>query len=229
MSIEENIAVVPELKGWSGDKIRNRVSELLEMVGLAPAIYRSRKPSELSGGEQQRVGVVRALAADPDIILMDEPFSALDPISREKLQDDIIHLQKTIKKTIVFVTHDMQEATKLADRVCLMKDGKIVQLGTPEEIMNNPANEFVLDFVGSSKKAGADFKLENFIQRYEGEETSSGPILPVSAPLEEVLKQLSMHEQLRVEKDGTIVGTINRQMIVTYFSQHLEERGIENA
>ncbi|WP_053362843.1 ABC transporter ATP-binding protein [Bacillus sp. FJAT-27251] len=229
MSIEENIAVVPEMKGWSGEKIRDRVSELLEMVGLDPATYRSRKPSELSGGEQQRVGVVRALAADPDIILMDEPFSALDPISREKLQDDIIHLQKNIQKTIVFVTHDMQEAVKLADRICIMRDGKIVQIGTPEEIMNNPASEFVYDFIGTSKRAGAGFELGNFMQPYSGQQDPSASIVPVTATLEEVVKQLSIHEQLHVERDGIIIGTINRQMIVQYFSQHLEKRGTAHA
>jgi osmoprotectant transport system ATP-binding protein len=228
MTIEENIAVVPEMKGWSAEKIKTRVTELLQMVGLDPATYRSRKPSELSGGEQQRIGVIRALAADPDIILMDEPFSALDPISREKLQDDIISLQKNIQKTIVFVTHDMQEALKLADRICLMKDGKIVQLGTPEEIMNNPANEFVQDFVGS-KKVRADFNLEEFIKRLDEKDVSSAAIVPSSATLEEVLKQLSIHEELHVEKNGTIIGMVNRQMIVHYFSQHLEERGIANA
>ncbi|KKK40060.1 glycine/betaine ABC transporter ATP-binding protein [Mesobacillus campisalis] len=224
MTIEENIAVVPEMKGWSAEKIKTRVTELLEMVGLDPDTYRNRKPSQLSGGEQQRVGVIRALAADPDIILMDEPFSALDPISREKLQDDIIHLQKTIRKTIVFVTHDMQEAIKLADRICLMKDGKIVQLGTPEEIMNHPANDFVRDFVGS-KKSGGDFNLEEFLRPLDEQDRSPAAILPATASLEEVARQLSTYEELHVEKNGQIIGMVNRQMIVQYFSQHLEERG----
>lgn len=132
MTIEENIAIVPELKKWSKTKIHQRVDELLALVGLEPAKYRQRKPKELSGGEQQRVGVVRALAADPEIILMDEPFSALDPISRTKLQDDLLEMQRTIQKTIVFVSHDMQEALKLGDRLCIMKEGEIVQIGTPQ-------------------------------------------------------------------------------------------------
>jgi len=122
MTIEENIAIVPELKKWSKTKIQKRVDELLELVGLEPEKYRQRKPKELSGGEQQRVGVIRALAADPEIILMDEPFSALDPISRTKLQDDLLDMQRKIQKTIVFVSHDMQEALKLGDRLCVMKD-----------------------------------------------------------------------------------------------------------
>ncbi|WP_303837260.1 ABC transporter ATP-binding protein [Evansella sp. LMS18] len=148
MTIEENIAVVPELKKWDKKRIRNRVNELLNMVGLDPDTYRDRKPAELSGGQQQRVGVVRALAGDPDIILMDEPFSALDPISREQLQKDIRKLQSEIKKTIVFVTHDMDEALSLGNRICLMKDGETVQIAKPDELINNPADDFVKEFLG---------------------------------------------------------------------------------
>ncbi|SEB13995.1 osmoprotectant transport system ATP-binding protein [Thalassobacillus cyri] len=151
MTIEENIAIVPEMKKWKKGDISSRIDELMEMVGLDPATYRKRKPDELSGGEQQRVGVIRALAADPDIILMDEPFSALDPISREKLQQDIRELQQKIQKTIVFVTHDMDEALALGDRVCLMKEGEIVQLDTPQNMILHPKNEFVKEFIGNRK------------------------------------------------------------------------------
>ena len=151
MTIEENIAIVPELKKWKQEDIKHRVRELLKMVGLDADQYSQRKPAELSGGEQQRVGVIRALAADPEIVLMDEPFSALDPISRTKLQDDLLELQKAIQKTIVFVSHDMQEAFKLADRLCVMKDGKIVQIGTPQEVIQNPVNDFVSAFIGVSE------------------------------------------------------------------------------
>ena len=230
MTIEENISIVPELKKWNKADIQNRVMELLEMVGLEPATYRSRKPSELSGGEQQRVGVIRALAADPDIILMDEPFSALDPISREKLQNDMIHLQKTIKKTIVFVTHDMQEAIKLADRICLMKDGRVVQMGTPNEIIENPTNDFVQDFVGSAQKIGGNLQLEDIIKPLgETELPPTAAVIPVTATLEEILAQLSTHDQLGVEKDGNILGTVNRQRIIQYFSKQLEKGGAANA
>lgn len=152
MSIAENVAIVPELKKWDRKRVEQRVDELLEMVGLNPDMYRNRKPNELSGGQQQRIGVIRALAADPEIILMDEPFSALDPISRMKLQDDILELQRKIHKTIVFVTHDMQEALKLGDRILVMKDGEIEQLGTPQDILDNPANEFVETFVGQNQQ-----------------------------------------------------------------------------
>ncbi|WP_042223667.1 ABC transporter ATP-binding protein [Oceanobacillus manasiensis] len=151
MTIGENISVVPEMKKWKKNKVKNRIDDLLEMVGLDPVTYQKRMPRELSGGQQQRIGVVRALAADPDIILMDEPFSALDPISREQLQTDIRTLQKEIKKTILFVTHDMDEAMALGDRVCLMKDGKIVQFDTPQQLILNPKTEFVKNFIGERK------------------------------------------------------------------------------
>lgn len=135
MTIEENIAIVPELKQWERDRIKQRTDELLEMVGLDHQTYANRKPSELSGGEQQRVGVIRALAADPEILLMDEPFSALDPLSREKLQDDMLDLKKNLKKTTVFVTHDMQEALKLADRICIMKKGGSFRLAPLKNLL----------------------------------------------------------------------------------------------
>ncbi|WP_373896109.1 ABC transporter ATP-binding protein [Virgibacillus natechei] len=151
MTIAENISVVPDMKKWKRKDIRNRSEELLDMVGLDPSIYQKRMPGELSGGEQQRVGVIRALAADPDIILMDEPFSALDPISREQLQKDIRQLQKEIKKTIVFVTHDMDEAMALGDRVCLMRNGEAVQIDTPQQLILQPKTQFVNDFIGERK------------------------------------------------------------------------------
>ncbi|PYZ95588.1 choline ABC transporter ATP-binding protein [Alteribacter lacisalsi] len=148
MTIAENIAVVPEMIGWKKEKTDARIDELLEMVGMEPVKFRNRKPKELSGGQQQRIGVVRALAGDPDILLMDEPFSALDPISREQLQKDFRKLQKEIKKTIVFVTHDMDEALALGSRVCVMQEGRIVQIDTPENLVNNPASSFVKQFIG---------------------------------------------------------------------------------
>src|SRR5690625_4197871 len=151
LSIAENIAVVPEMKKWKRAEIRKRTQELLSMVGLDPDTYSKRMPSELSGGEQQRIGVIRALAADPDIILMDEPFSALDPISREQLQSDIKTLQKEIRKTVVFVTHDMDEASALGDKVCLMKNGEIIQYDTPQNLILNPKNQFVEQFIGDKK------------------------------------------------------------------------------
>lgn len=151
MSIKENVSLVPRLEKWKKDQYTDKVNELMEMVGLDPETYGDRYPSELSGGQQQRIGVIRALAADPKIILMDEPFSALDPISREQLQDELVRLQQEIRKTIVFVTHDMDEALKIADRICIMKDGEVVQLDRPENIIRRPANEFVRSFIGEDR------------------------------------------------------------------------------
>lgn len=151
MTIEDNITLVPRLKGWEKERYSKRVDELLDLVGLDPMAFKSRFPSELSGGQQQRIGVIRALAAEPPIILMDEPFSALDPISREQLQDELVRLQESIKKTIVFVTHDMDEAIKIADRIAIMKDGKILQFDTPEKILRHPKNDFVRGFIGEDR------------------------------------------------------------------------------
>jgi glycine betaine/L-proline transport ATP binding subunit len=151
MNIGENIAVVPYLKKWPKDKIKNRVEELLNLVGLNAGEFINRYPQQLSGGEQQRVGVARALATNPQIILMDEPFSALDPITRRELQTALNNLQKQLKKTIVFVTHDMEEAIKLGDKICIMNSGEIVQYDTPENILQSPANDFVARFIGHSE------------------------------------------------------------------------------
>lgn len=150
-TIEKNIATVPELKGWSKEEIRVRVKELMELVGLDPEVFASRYPKELSGGQQQRVGVARALASNPEIILMDEPFGALDPITRDQLQFELISLQRKLKKTIVFVTHDMDEALKLGDRIAIMKDGKLLQLDTPEKLLREPSHGFVEEFIGKHR------------------------------------------------------------------------------
>lgn len=151
MTVGENIGLIPRLDKWEEGKILERVVELLKMVGLESDQYIDRYPCELSGGQQQRVGVARAFATNPDIILMDEPFSALDPITRNQLQDELYNLQQEIKKTIVFVTHDMDEAIKLADRICIMNDGHILQFDTPENILKSPANKFVEEFIGKNR------------------------------------------------------------------------------
>lgn len=150
MTIRENIALVPKLLKWPETKRTARAEELLKLVNMPPE-FLDRYPYELSGGQQQRIGVLRALAAEPPLILMDEPFGALDPITRDALQAEFKHLQKTLGKTIVFVTHDMDEAIKLADRIVIMRDGKIVQQGTPDEILLNPADEFVENFIGKDR------------------------------------------------------------------------------
>jgi osmoprotectant transport system ATP-binding protein len=150
-TIAENIATVPRLLGWERDRIQRRIAELLELVGLEEEL-RERYPAQLSGGQRQRVGVARALAADPPLMLMDEPFGAIDPINRARLQDEFLRLQAEIRKTIVFVTHDIDEAIKMGDRVAILRQGgQLVQYGPPAEILSAPADDFVARFVGSDR------------------------------------------------------------------------------
>jgi osmoprotectant transport system ATP-binding protein len=151
MTVYENIAIVPKLLKWNEQKIKDRVDELLDLVNMDPEIYRSRYPAQLSGGQKQRIGVARGLAADPDILLMDEPFGAIDPINREKLQEAFLEIQDKIKKTIVFVTHDIREAIKLGDKIAILDQGKLEQYDDTEEIVHNPNNEFVEDILGSDR------------------------------------------------------------------------------
>jgi len=152
MTVEQNVATVPRLLGWSKGKRRKRARELLDLLGLTPADdFLHRYPAELSGGQRQRVGVARALGADPAILLMDEPFGAIDPITRERLQDEFLRIQREIRKTVVFVTHDIHEAIKLGDRIALMKDGRVIQHATPSQLLAQPADDFVRGFVGTDR------------------------------------------------------------------------------
>jgi osmoprotectant transport system ATP-binding protein len=152
LTIAENVATVPKLLGWDKARTRKRVEELLDLVGLPAAQYGARMPSELSGGQRQRVGVARALGADPPILLMDEPFGAIDPVTRERLQDELLRLQRIVRKTIVFVTHDIEEAIKLGDRIALFSEhGKIAQYATPMELLAAPASDYVQDFLGGDR------------------------------------------------------------------------------
>jgi osmoprotectant transport system ATP-binding protein len=151
-SIRTNVATVPRLLGWDKKRTRDRVEELLSTVGLDPATFGDRYPHQLSGGQRQRAGVARALAADPSVLLMDEPFSAVDPVVRERLQSEFLRLQETVRKTIVFVTHDIEEAVRLGDRIAVMSEGgKVEQYATPAELLGKPASPFVADFVGSDR------------------------------------------------------------------------------
>ena len=151
MTVEDNIALVMRVAGYPKEKIYDRITELLELVNLEPDQYRSQYPSQLSGGQRQRIGVARAFAADPEIILMDEPFSALDPMTRAELQDEVHRLQLRFHKTIVFFTHDMDEAVKLADRICILQNGHVVQCDKPENILKHPANEYINSFIGKNR------------------------------------------------------------------------------
>jgi osmoprotectant transport system ATP-binding protein len=151
MTIAANIATVPRLLGWDDAKTALRVDELLQLIGMEPDAFRDRYPRELSGGQRQRVGVARALAADPPVLLMDEPFGAIDPINRTRVQDEFLKIQRQLRKTVVFVTHDIDEAIKMGDRIALLRDGHLVQHATPAEMLARPANRFVEDFVGADR------------------------------------------------------------------------------
>ncbi|MCU5039842.1 ABC transporter ATP-binding protein [Bacillus cereus] len=225
MTIAENIAIVPEMRQWSKKEIKARVDELLHMVGLDPDIYRNRMPDELSGGQKQRVGVVRALAANPKIVLMDEPFSALDPLSREQLQKDIVQLQKKIQKTIVFVTHDMQEALSLGDRICIMKEGKVVQLDTPEGIIHNPKNEFVEEFIGNRGRTWYQGKSIADVLPLDQSVQLEGQTLSLHSSLQEALVRVRDEEVVPVEKNGQYIGALTSRHIVNYIVEQMKERG----
>jgi osmoprotectant transport system ATP-binding protein len=151
LTVAANIGTVPKLLGWDRGRIRERADELLRLIGLEPEEYGHRYPAELSGGQQQRVGLARALAADPPVMLMDEPFSAVDPITRERLQNDFLRLHRRVPKTVVFVSHDIDEAVRMADLIAVMDQGRLVQCAPPAELLSAPANSFVADFVGSDR------------------------------------------------------------------------------
>lgn len=166
-TVEENIAAVPRLLRWERSKVAARVEETLDMVGLPPDQYAERRPDELSGGQQQRVGVARALAAEPDVVLMDEPFGALDPITRAELQDEFKRIQQEMELTVVMVTHDMTEALLLADRIAVMKDGQFAQVGTPRELLTQPGHPYVQELVEMPKRR-ADHLEALLEQEHEG-------------------------------------------------------------
>jgi len=188
-TIRANIATVPGLLGWDKKRISARVEQLLDLVGLDPSTYADRYPNELSGGQQQRIGVARAMAADPPVMLMDEPFGATDPITRERLQNEFLRIQADVKKTIVFVTHDIDEAIKMGDRIAILQEqSKIAQYDTPEAILTAPASEFVADFIGS----GASLKRLN-LTRVRDVEVRQTPTFSVTAHPDEVRDQLRTH------------------------------------
>lgn len=166
-TVAENIAIVPRLYGWSREKISQRVDELLALVGLDPETTRHKYPAQLSGGQMQRVGVARAMAVDPPVMLMDEPFGAVDPVVRNYLQDEFLRLQREMKKTICFVTHDINEAIKMGDKIAIFNQGRLVQYGTPYEILTRPANDFVRDFIGYDRavKLLSLFTVEKLVKR----------------------------------------------------------------
>lgn len=220
LTIEDNIALVPELLGWDKKRIAARVGELLELIDLAPSVFKQRYPFELSGGQQQRVGVGRALAGDPNIILMDEPFSALDPISREQLQKELKKLQTKIHKTIVFVTHDMDEALEIADEIIIMRDGKIEQMATPRELIEHQATDFVRDFIGqqriSRQQDFGQMRIGDFSRFFERIWDGAAKEIDAAGTVEEAIVILDRNpdSRLAVVRSGTVIGYANHQSLL---------------
>lgn len=214
MNVSENIDVIPEMIGWSKEKRRARIDELLDLVGLEPDTYRNRPVDALSGGEQQRIGILRAIAAEPDIILMDEPFSALDPISRNNLQDLVVDIHKRLKTTVLFVTHDMDEAVKLADRIGIMDQGRLIQVDTPEEILSNPENQVVASLFNQEKRDV--FGLNIFrkdIQLRQADDQRDYPKLPVSSSQKDLFALLADHETVEITENTESLGLLNRSVV----------------
>ncbi|MGH2970161.1 MAG: ABC transporter ATP-binding protein, partial [Solirubrobacteraceae bacterium] len=208
-TIGENIATVPQLLGWDKQRTGRRVEELLEIVGLA-GDFRDRYPAQLSGGQRQRIGVARALAADPPLMLMDEPFGAIDPINRERLQNEFLRLQAELRKTIVFVTHDIDEAIKMGDRIAILKEGgRLAQYATPAELLMYPAEPFVEDFVG------ADRALKRLaLQRVRDIDLWKAPIVRIGEPVSEVRAKLAdadLEIPLVVDDEGRPQGWLSER------------------
>jgi osmoprotectant transport system ATP-binding protein len=205
MTVAANIAIVPELLHWEKSRISRRIEELLVLVGLNSVEHASKYPNQLSGGEAQRIGVARALAADPPILLMDEPFGAVDPLTRERLQAQFIRIQQELKKTIILVTHDLDEAIRLADRIAIMESGKLVQYDTPEAILAKPVNKFVHDFVGTDRalKRLSRISIKGIVK--------PAPSVSINTPIKEVY---SICKQCRwvwaVDNDQRLIGWIDR-------------------
>jgi len=229
MTVAQNIAVIPEMKGTPKKEISQTIDELLDEVGLAPAEYRDRMPSELSGGEQQRIGILRAIAAQPQIVLMDEPFSALDPLSRQQLQELVLRLHACYHNTIVFVTHDMNEALKLGDRIGIMRHGQLLQVDTPTELAQHPVNDFVRDFFSASRAkniydiyVGRVGLVQGYLDAKPDVVAGKIQSLDRQAILRTAFTALADHDYIAVTEDNKVVGYLDRQCIMAYLSQHEE-------
>ncbi len=216
MTVDANVGTVPRLLGWPRQRIRERTSELLELVGLDPAHDGSRYPAQLSGGQRQRVGLARALAANPPLMLMDEPFGAIDPIVRARLQDEFLRLQQELRKTVLFVTHDIDEAIKIGDRIAIFRQGgKLAQYDTPEAILRQPADDFVAEFVG------ADRALKALALRTLGElelgPPHDGPRAAASTTLRDALALLiGAHADVVAVTDesGAVIGSVTKNELL---------------
>jgi osmoprotectant transport system ATP-binding protein len=224
-TVAENIGVVPRLLGWDAERVARRVTELLALVGLEGSAYADKFPDELSGGEAQRVGVARALAADPPVLLMDEPFGAVDPLTRERLQAEFVAIQARLKKTVVFVTHDIDEAVKLGDRIAIMRDGRLIQYDTPERVLAYPADEFVAGFVGA-ERALKRLSLAPVAEALDAADkaTTSEATVPLDASLRTALARVIEYGVPVVgvvDASGALVGSVSIESIVERFKRPL--------
>lgn len=215
MTVAENVGTVPKLKGWDDDRIKERVHELLDLMDLPAEEYGDQHPTELSGGQRQRVGVARALASDPDVMLMDEPFGALDPVTREELQNEFLDIQGELDVTILFITHDIEEALKMGDRIAIFDVGELVQYDTPRNILESPKNDFVRDFIGQDRelKKLRVTPIKNVMHKSNGK--SLPDIKPVS-PSDTAQIALSRlleteNDRLPVAREGEVVGYIEER------------------
>ncbi|MEI7475088.1 MAG: ABC transporter ATP-binding protein [bacterium] len=214
LTIEENIAIVPKILNWDKDEINERIDYLLDLVGLSPQTFRKRHPNQLSGGQQQRVGLARAMAANPKIMLMDEPFGAIDSITRANLQEELLKIQKLLNKTILFVTHDVDEALKLGDKVLIMNEGKVQQFDTPVNILLHPANEFVSSLVNSNDlfQKLSIIKVKEIMQKHDNCQNNHSEIINQNDNLKNALNNLIENnlDSLKVKDDNNnIIGTIS--------------------
>ncbi len=211
MTVRENIATVPTLKDWDKERKEKRAEELLTLMGMDPDEFMEKYPTELSGGQKQRVGVARSLGADPPIMLMDEPFGAIDPITRDRLQDEFINIQEEIQKTIVFVTHDINEAIKMGDKVALMKDGELIQYSTPAELLAAPKSRFVRDFVGSDRtlKSLRLMKVEDAMKKSPRAVRKDDDLSEVTS----IMAEEDLTYLMVVEDGRRLKGWVNRQDI----------------
>ena len=218
MTVEGNIGTVPRLLGWPKERVRARARELLELVGLDPDEDLRRYPSQFSGGQQQRIGVARAMAADQPLMLMDEPFGAVDPIARDRLQDDFLRLHAEVPKTVVFVTHDIDEAIKMGNRIAILRDGELVQYDTPDRILAEPANEFVADFVGADRglKRLRVWTLSDLELESAGEGATSLPSAREDTSLRDALSLMLVEGAGRLtvlDSSGAAKGTVALETI----------------
>jgi osmoprotectant transport system ATP-binding protein len=220
MTVAENIGVVPRLLGCNPVRTRSRADELLALLGLDPAQFRNRYPNELSGGQAQRIGVARALAADPPVLLMDEPFAALDPVNREAIQDEFLRMQKALRKTVLFVSHDIDEAVKMADRIAIFRAGRLEQYAAPDDMLARPANDFVAGFVGSDRT----LKRLRLIRASEvmvpiDEGSAAGPAGPFVRHSDDLRRVATLFLQQGVDSlpcvdaDGRVVGRVTREAL----------------